>query len=438
MTVPTQFHAVLLLVFILGVSAEPTFALEAGTLRVGTVKVDITPDDPAGLTNLYQTPFTGIHDRTYARGIVLDNGVTSAAIIALDTVEITDGTAMVAHISRETGIPTSNIIMAATHDHQAPMISLQNANGSWKAGPAAAAFVTKVENDLVAALKQARSSEQPARIGIGRGTADVSVNRDFLTPEGTYKLGRNPDGPSDKTVWVVKFETPTGEPIALLINYAVHGTVLGAKTSLLSGELPGATSRFVEDHYNGKVVAVWTSGAAGDQAPIVYMPDSKQPNADRNFAVIDVLGQILGTEAIRVADTMKDTNSQVKLWGSEKTVTCPGQKVVGNGPGGGPAGGERKILDADPVNFRLSLLMIDQTAIASISSEVVSNIYQRLRKESPFPNTILITLANGRIGYIPEDASYANPTFEVYASPLKKGCGESTIVNGLLGMMKQY
>lgn len=438
MKVPTQIRMTWLLGLVLGVSAGPAFAVQAGVLRVAAVKVDITPDDPKGLTNLYQTPFTGIHDRIYARGIVLDNGVTSAAIISIDTVEITDGTAMVARISRETGIPTSNIIMAATHDHQAPMISLQNANGSWKAGPDTAAFVTKVENDLVTALKQAKANEQPARIGIGRGSADVSVNRDFLTPEGTYKLGRNPDGPSDKTVWVVKFETPAGEPIAMLINYAVHGTVLGPKTSLLSGELPGATSRFVEDHYDGKVVAVWTSGAAGDQAPIVYMPDSKQPNADRNFAVLDVLGQILGTEVIRVADIMKDTSAKVKLWGTEKTATCPGQKAVGNGPGGGPMGDERKILDADPVNFRLSLLMIDQTAIASISSEVVTNIYQRLRRESPFPNTILITLANGRIGYIPEDASYANPTFEVYASPLKKGCGESTIVNGLVDMMKQY
>jgi len=435
MKVPPQILKVWLLILVLGASAGPAFALDAaaGVLRVGAVKVDITPDDPSGLTNLYQTPFTGVRDRIYARGVFLDNGVTSAAIISIDTVEITDGTAMVAHISRETGIPTSNIIMAATHDHQAPMISLQNANGSWKAGPAATAFVAKVENDLVAALRQAKANAQPARVGIGSGRADVSINRDLLTPAGTYRLGRNPDGPSDKTVWVVKFETPAGEPIAVLINYAVHGTVLGSKTSLLSGELPGATSRFVEDHYNGKVVAVWTSGAAGDQAPIVTMPDSKQPNAERNFAVLDVLGQILGTEAIRVADAIKDTNSQIRLWGTEKTVTCPGQKVEP-----GPQGTPRKIMDADPVNFRLSLLMIDQTAITSVSSEVVTNIYQRLRKESPYPNTILITLANGRIGYLPEDASYANPTFEVYASPLKKGCGESTLVNGLVNMMKEY
>jgi hypothetical protein len=437
MTVPPQIRMVWLLGLVLGVSAGPAFAVEAGALRVGTVKVDITPDDPAGLTNLYQTSLTGIHDRTYARGIVLDNGVTSAAIISIDTVEITDGTAMVAHISRETGIPTSNIMMAATHDHQAPMIGLQNANGSWHAGPAAAAFVAKVENDLVAALKQAKANQQPARIGIGRGNAYVNINRDFLTPAGTYTLGRNPDGPSDKTVWVLKFETPAGEPIALLINYAVHGTVLGAKTSLLSGELPGATSRFVEDHYNGKVVAVWTSGAAGDQGPIIYMPEPKQPNAERNFAVVDVLGQILGTETIRVADAIKDTNAQIRLWGTEKTVSCPGQKVVPNGPRGGP-GSPRKILDADPVSFRLSLLMVDQIAITSVSSEAVTNIYQRLRRASPFPNTLMITLANGRIGYIPEDASYANPTFEVYASPLKRGCGESTIVSGLVNMMKQF
>jgi len=222
----------------------------------------------------------------------------------------------------------------------------------------------------------------------------------------------------------------------VLINYAVHGTVLGPKTSLLSGELPGATSRYVEDHYGDKVVAIWTSGAAGDQAPIVTAFGFKEPNAEKNFAVLDVLGQILGTEAVRVADGIKDTSTQVRLWGTEKTVTCPGQKAEQNGSGGLDA--PRKIVDRDPVNFRLSLLMMDDTAIGSVSSEAVTNIYQRLRKASPFTNTILITLANGRIGYVAEDASYANPTFEVYESPLKKGCGENTIVNGLVDMMKQY
>jgi hypothetical protein len=39
-------------------------------MRVATVKVDITPNDPVGLTNLYQTPLTGIHDRSQLENLM--------------------------------------------------------------------------------------------------------------------------------------------------------------------------------------------------------------------------------------------------------------------------------------------------------------------------------------------------------------------------------
>lgn len=432
-----RIRTVCTIVFLLGVSIGAAFGAEAGPLRIGVAKIDITPADPSGLSNLFQTYYTGVHDKIYARAIVLDNGAASAAIIAVDSVEITDGTAMVAHISKETGIPTANIIMAATHNHNAPMIGLQNASGTWRGGPDAANYVASVEKDLVEGLKQAKANMQLARVGLASGLSSINISRDELTPAGTYKLGVNPEGTSDKTVWVLKFESPTGEPLAMLMNYAVHATVIGAKNSLLTGELPGATAGFVEDHYkdkNDKFVAVWTSGAAGNQSPVINM--SSNPDPAKNFEVVDVLGRILGEEVVRVADKIKPAIAEPGIWGMEKTVTCPGQKVIGGGPDKPDA--EKKIVDADPVNFRLSVLMIDRIAITSISSEVVTEIYQRLRKESPFTDTMMITLANGRIGYIPDDAAYNNPTFEVYGSPLKKGCGESTIVNGLVDMMRQY
>jgi hypothetical protein len=95
------------------------------------------------------------------------------------------------------------------------------------------------------------------------------------------------------------------------------------------------------------------------------------------------------------------------------------------------------LVDADPVSFRVGALMIDKVAFIEVSAEVVSKIYQDLRKQSPYANTIMVTLANGRIGYIPDDASYDVWTREAVASPLKKGCGESTIVNGLLDLLRQ-
>jgi neutral ceramidase len=406
------------------------FAADSGNLRAGVAKVDITPANPTGLANLWETKFEGVHDKIYARALVLDNGVSTAALIAVDTVEFADATAFVQRIAQETGIPTSNIILAATHDHNSPMVSLANAGATRKNGPGAAAFVAKAENDILTAVKQAKANLQPARVGIGAGTSYININRDLLTPTG-YKLGKNPDGLSDRTVWVIKFETAAGEPLALFVNYGVHAVVLGSKNTLLTGDLPGATSRFVEQHYSDKIVALWTPGAAGDQNPISTGHSSV---VERNFQLAESLGQILGEEVIRVADNIKAMNSQTRIWGAEKVVTCPGKRTDPEAR----ARGEVNFLDAEPVTFRLGLLMIDRIALAAVSAEVVTKIYQRLRKESPFANTILVTLSNGRIGYISDDASYDNPTYQVTGSPLKRGCGETTIVNGFLEMMQKY
>jgi neutral ceramidase len=114
----------LVFVFLISGLAAQTNRAGAGKLRVGVVRADITPPDPVGLNNLWENGFKGVHDKIYARVLVLDNGTNTAAIVAVDTVEFADATPLVQRVSKETGIPTSNIIMAATHDHNSPMISL--------------------------------------------------------------------------------------------------------------------------------------------------------------------------------------------------------------------------------------------------------------------------------------------------------------------------
>jgi neutral ceramidase len=446
MRMKTQIYAAFLFALMGGIAAGQAWGAAADALRVGAAKVEITPTDLTGLTDLWGTPFKGVHDSIYARAIVLENGESSAAIVAVDTVEIGDGTPFVARISSETGIPAANIIVAATHDHSAPMVSLQNADGSHKAGPAGVAYVAHVEDDVLTAVKKAKADLQPARLGVGRGTVDININRDQSTSRG-YIMGWNASGPSDKTVWVVKFESTAGQPLALLINYAVHGAVIGPENNLLTGDLPGATARYVEQHYADKIVAVWTSSAAGDQNPMIMSPYSTQPGLARtasdtkdenagNFEAVDVLGRIQGEEVVRVADGVKAMTSQARIWGAEKIVTCPGQQVLGGGTG--EPMNDVKTVDAGPVTFRLGVLMIDKIAFTAVSAEVVTKIYQEVRAQSPYSNTIMITLANGRAGYIPDDSAYEVWTQEAIGSPLKKGCGESTIVNGLLDLLRQY
>jgi hypothetical protein len=224
-------------------------------------KVDITPTDLTGLTSQWGMPLVGVYDPIFVRALVLDNGTDTAAIVSADLIEFGDTTKLRERIAREVGIPAGHLIIAATHDHSAPKPNFAVVAPPGATG--AQAFTLNVYEKLVDALKQAKASLQPARMWTGRGTADVNINRNEYGSQG-WHLGVNPDRQSDNTVWVVKFETTSGAPIAVLFNYAVHSVVAGPATDQLTGDLAGAAERYVEQHYKNKVVALFTIGAAAD------------------------------------------------------------------------------------------------------------------------------------------------------------------------------
>ncbi len=217
-----------------------------------------------------------------------------------------------------------------------------------------------VNDRMVAALRQAKAALQPARLGIGTGHADVNVNRDFYTPQG-WKYGVNEDGPSDKTVWVLKFETPSGEPIAVLFNYAVH-PVVTRREKLVSGDLPGAAERYVEQQSGDKVIALWTLGPAGDQDPRIYdLPLTLRPGA---FDIMNAQGFMVGAEVVRVAGLIRPTISAAKVAADERVFSCPfkpGARELQYFQAGTL---QREQITSVPI--RLGLILIDRIALTAV------------------------------------------------------------------------
>ena len=425
-------------------------AAGAGTLRVGAAKVDITPAADAALPMSgyagRQEGFKGIHDHIYARAIVLSDGSRLAAILAWELIGVPNAVweELSQRIARETGIAPEYLLLAAVHNHSAPSPAGMYGNTS----PKSAAYTTQLEDAAVEAIRKAKAGLQPARIGIGTGKAYVNINRREYSPDRGWWLGFNPDGPSDKTLSVIRFDALSGKPIALFINYPVHVVVMGPENYQISGDLAGATSRYVENYYRGRredaprsdagpairlrpeqaaedVVAVWTSGAAGDQNPVSVARGS-------DFTMVDALGKILGEETVRVAAGIRMTES-ARLWGKQQEVTCPGRKVEA----GPRPRKEYKWEDSDPVSIRLGLLMINDIALAGVSGEVMTMIHQHLKIKSPFSRTLMVTHANGSSGYIPDDAAFDQVSYEITTSRLKPGCAENAIVNGFLDLMEQ-
>jgi hypothetical protein len=428
----------------------PVRVAERGTLQAGAAKVDITPAANAALPmSGYESRkegFKGIHDHIYARAVVVSDGASTAAIVSWELIGVPDAIWEVTsqRIAKETGIPAEYLVLAAVHDHAAPAPFGMYGNES----PKSAAYTKQVEDATVEAIRKAKESLKPARIGMGTGRAYININRREYSAEDGWWLGYNDEGPSDKTVTVIRFDALSGKPIALFINYAVHAVVMGDENYQISGDLAGATSRYVENYYRGKpedaprddagrailprpaearekVVALWTSGAAGDQNPVSLA-------RGEDFGMVDALGKILGEEAVRVAEAIHGTD-QGRIWGKQQLVTCPGRKLEA-----GPVPRkEYKWQDSDAVRIRLSLLTINDIALAGVSGEVLTMIQEHLKKESPVSHIVMVTHANGSSGYIPDDAAFGQVSYEITTTRLKPGCAENAIVNGFVSLMER-
>lgn len=428
--------------------ARPSAAAPAANLRVGAARVDITPaqaDLPAN--------YTGVNDNVFARAIVVGNGSTKAAMITVDIGGMSTETwTNVARRAERLGIPTANLILTATHTHSVPRLSGQ-------------AF----EDKVFQAIEEANSRLQPAVMDYGTGVSYVNVNRNIIDPENRrWWEGPNYEGVSDKTVAVVRFRTPDGRPIAVFYNYALHAVTNG-QLDMISGDVPGEASRYLEATLGGDAVAVWSNGAGGDQNPIYFnqtyelrdiriaeyatrgedISNSMPPGGvglDRNDPRVALLmeqqrnltrsyGALLAEEVLHVSrDGMERPSASDGIFGAQKEVSCPGRRRTNTGRGG--YAGE--YVDADPINIRLSFLLVGDVAIGGVNGEVFNQIARRYKAESPLKHTIFSSLTNGTAGsgYIPNDAAYGQYTFEVLSSRLKPGCAETAIVDGLLDLME--
>jgi neutral ceramidase len=418
-------------------------------LKAGAAKVDVTPE-PSQLPKTYE----GILDHLYSRAIVMESGSSRAALITVDAGGVPDAVwkSVTEQIEKDLGIPARNVLVTATHTHSVP-------------GQTGPDYVRKI----VESVKLAKERLIPARVGYGTGVSYINVNRNIIDPKTRrWWEGPNYEGPSDKTVAVMKFESTNGEPIAVYYNYAMHGVTVG-QLDLVSGDAPGTTSKYIEDSLDNKVVALWSSGAAGDQNPIYFqqtfdlrdirikdyarrgldisnaMPPGGQGLNKKDPAVIKLMdqqkqmiismGQFLGEEVLHTMRGMERTESEAEIYGAQKTISCPGRTRTDQGR----AGFEGQYKDAEPVEIRLGLLKVGDIFIGAVNAEVFNLIAQRLKQESPSARTMMATLTNGsaRSGYIPNDAAYGMNTFEVVSSRLKPGCAETSIVNGILDLVAE-
>lgn len=239
----------------------PTPAPARSLIRAGWSRVNITPP--------YTTPTGGygvrrgqhwrvVSDSIFARAIVLDNGGTRVAVVALDLL-ITPPTVTEALKKRlpEVGLRWENVYMGAIHSHNSVGGWAPGLVGQLIAGEYDEKIVTRITDGVLAAIRQAQAGMAPVAIGFGQTDASDHI---------TSRIAQSgPTKPLDGQIRLLKLRKQTGES-ALLCSYAGHATLFdGRNGDYLSRDYPGSLVDRLEK--KSADFALFLAGAVGSTAP---------------------------------------------------------------------------------------------------------------------------------------------------------------------------
>lgn len=423
-----QYKLLALSLILFFVSYMNMVATPKDGLWASAAKVLITPQTSIPMSGYgsRKGPFKEVHDDIFARVVVVSDGENKAAIISVEVIGISNSfwEECTALITKETGIPKEYILLSAVHNHNGPAIRVYNKDES----PGVLAYVEELKNKLVNATKSANNKLSPASIGAGKGECKMNINRVAPDGKGGIALGRNPYGPCDHEVGVLRINDNAGKPLAVMANWPCHAVVLGPKNYFITGGWPGATSNFIENELGEGVIVPVIVGASGDINPI-YGPHIDFEITSSYAYGKDAIGADLAKKTMRVANNIT-TTSNGKISAIQRIISLPLK------------GREEKkyqqpeYIKGDSLKVRLSAIKIGNIVLTGVSGEVFNQISVKMRAQSPYTNTFMITHCNGSCGYLVTEDAYAIGGYEVGSTQAKSGA-EKAIIENLLEMIAE-
>jgi neutral ceramidase len=446
-------NAALRSLFALSIVASSTaFAADDDddTFRAGAATSNISPALGSSLNGgMQDRTARTIHDETHARCLVLDDGSTRLAIAVCDLCMIPRDVVLDAkrQIEEATGIPPENVLISATHSHSCPTCTPVFQSETVPGYPE---FLARRISDGV---RRALNNLEPAAIGWAAGSNDRQVfNRRWHMAEGTPlpdpfggtdRVKMNPPGgsealvepagPIDPEVWIVSARALDGRPIAVLANYALHyvgGTGPGEVSADYFGVFADRVAELLDaDRLAPPFVAMMSNGTSGDINNINF----REPRASREpYEQMRIVAHELADEAVDVissiehrADVSLDARTEeltlgVRLPTADDLARARAIVEAAEGPEMRTVeeiyARESILLSEYPerVPVTVQALRIGELAIAAIPCEVFVEIGLELKRESPFPATFTIELANGYNGYLPTERHHELGGYETW------------------------
>jgi len=381
-------------------------------MRAGVAKVNITPPVGLELSGWAFGPSVGILDELYAKVLLLESDSKKAAIVTADLIgfDTKYADAIREGIANKVNMNANDVLVSCSHTHSGPATMFLR---RW--GEIDEDFVHVVEKQLIGTATVAAKRMQEARIGAGKGRADgVGINRRDVE-----------SGSVDAEVGVIRVDNSQGEMLAVLMNYSCHPVAVHNYKNLISADYPGYAMGVIEKIKEGRVIALHTTGAAGDINP--------QQMHDVKYA--EKFGNMVGGEALKIAESI-ETRPELTLNVVSEPVNLPvrtlptvdelkkmieeGKKNLAKRKQEGtleyhqlmstyiPIEWAQEALEVvesgrtvEHLEMEIQVVRMNDAVLVAMPGEIFVDIGLNIKKTSPYPYTFVIEMANGAIAYLP-------------------------------------
>jgi len=371
------------------VKTEPAKPKQASVFMVGTASAKITPPKPVPLSG-YGDRFgklsKGVHDDVYARAVAIRSDDTTLIMTSVDMCVMNRDLAEAARKkAKEMGcaVPDENILIATTHNHTSVGAHMKTP----LAVPAMGFFDQKVFDHLAAqigtAIAEATKDMKPASFGLGK-TALENWNRNRRRTGG---------GLTDKTLGVLRFDGEDGNPIAIIVLWTAHPTLLDGEDMFISRDYPGAMVDAVSEHYASKPNVLHFNGAQGDASPTPREGKFK----DRYEEAV-AYGQAIAVKVCELSDSVKADRKPI-LKVNYKIQQLPPTMLTGMTPTEAP----------------FQRIEFDRDWLLTAPGECICAVWMGIRArafELGAENAFYVGLANEHLGYFVNPEQYALGGYE--------------------------
>lgn len=428
-------------------------------LRAGVARMPITPFpgvELAGWGYYLHRTWETILDDLCVTAVCFEDSANAMAVVTFDLMTI--GGAFVQQLreaaARRTGIPSENMLLTASHSHNAPTTGALLGVGDEHPD-----YVAMVHDAALTAIEQAWETRQSAAVASG------SANCDGLT------FNRTRDrGPVDETLTVLRVDPaePNGNrpsaPLAVLVNYQAHPTVFtNLFPTAVSRDVPGQVVERIESAYPG-TIAAYLQGACGDVnflrefQTIERRHEPGDAVANASLKVLRGLSGAADPHAMIRTD-QRTVELPVRRWSDEELQADREEaaerlanrrldgwrdsigKVMVNRPDDmvrRHGGDEWRAVEAmcrfqvewtDRMRREMSehqrlvqpaevqTLRIGDLGIVANATEFFTTLALDVRQRSALPQLMIAAYSNGRIGYLPDAHDVQRKTYAAHQSP---------------------